>query len=335
MNRAANLWRSTPTERAEWAAKAHAICIEDELARRGFDYWVKPRHNNFGAPCPMCGGTDRFSVSTKKQLFFCRGCTAKGDVIDLVRVLDGVGYLDAITYLAGAASQRTDCSISKQPPPASKQPNEEAERQRKINAARGIWQRRRPIAGTVAEHYLRLRGLSMDEDLSHCIGFDPEAHWREMPNDPASALLRVPCLLAVYRLIDTDEIVAVQKTRLAGNASKIGRRFNGCPKGAVIKIDRDEEVTMGLVIGEGLETCLSGRMMGLRPCWALGSAHAIENLPLLPGIEGLHILREHDAANERAFQACAGRWHAAGHEVVSAWPEVGKDANDELRSAPS
>src|SRR3954453_2474967 len=41
---------------------------------------------------------------------------------------------------------------------------------------------------------------------------------------------------------------------------------------SAIKLDPDEDVTSGLVIGEGLETTLSARQVGLRPAWALGSA---------------------------------------------------------------
>jgi Protein of unknown function (DUF2786)/Zinc-binding domain of primase-helicase len=52
--------------------RARAIRIEDELARRGLPFWTKPRHNNLGQPCPMCGGRDRFSVNIRKQVFFCR-----------------------------------------------------------------------------------------------------------------------------------------------------------------------------------------------------------------------------------------------------------------------
>jgi phage/plasmid primase-like uncharacterized protein len=97
------MWNNASPERSEWASKAHAVRLEDELARRGFPFWTKPRHSNIGAPCPACGGTDRFSVNVKKQVFFCRGCNAAGDVINLVQALDGVGYLDAIKTLAGEA----------------------------------------------------------------------------------------------------------------------------------------------------------------------------------------------------------------------------------------
>jgi hypothetical protein len=317
-----HMWTQGPPDRAAWAAKAHSVRVEDELARRGFDYWTKPRHSNIGQPCPMCGGTDRFSANTKKQVFNCRGCDAKGDVIALVQALDGVGYLDAIATLAGAAPGRIEHSIPKQSSPTTKQLDEKAERQRKISVARGIWQRRRPITGTLAEHYLRLRGLDIDGDHLRYMGFDPEAAWREVPNDPASPLLRVPCLLSVYRDIHTDEIVAVQKTRLAPDSSKLGRRFNGCPKRAAIKIDPDENVTMGLAIGEGLETCLSARALGFRPVWATGSAGGIEAFPALDGVESLTVLLEHDesGANAKAVQACADRWIAAGKEVFSADP---------------
>jgi DNA primase len=56
--------------------------IEAELARRGIT--LKRTSEGFAGPCPRCGGTDRFSVSTRKQVFNCRGCRGKGDVIDLV-----------------------------------------------------------------------------------------------------------------------------------------------------------------------------------------------------------------------------------------------------------
>jgi putative DNA primase/helicase len=227
----------------------------------------------------------------------------------------------------------------------SKQPvDDEADRQRKINAARGIWQRCRPIPGTLAEHYLRLRGLDIDEDHLRYMGFDPEAFWREVPNDPASPLLRVPCLLAAFRDIQSDEIVAVQKTRLAADSSKLGRRFNGSPKNSVIKIDPDENVTMGLVIGEGLETCLSARALGFRPVWATGTAGSvgadgvgkggIAGFPVLDGVECLSLLLERDdnGANAKAIEACTRQWLAAGKQVFYAEPpEDCGDVNDALQ----
>ena len=102
--------------------------------------------------------------------------------------------------------------------------------------------------------------------------------------------------------------------------------------GGAIKLDPDEDVTQGICIGEGVETTLSGRQMGLWPAWSLVSTGGISNFPILPGTEGLHIFAENDAngASAKAVEACARRWYEAGRDVFVITPDVG-DLNDELR----
>jgi hypothetical protein len=50
---------------------------------------------------------------------------------------------------------------------------------------------------------------------------------------------------------------------------------------------------------------------------------------MLPGIEALTVVVDHDRAGLDAFNAVAARWVAAGREVIE-WlpPEHGKDIND-------
>jgi hypothetical protein len=108
--------------------------------------------------------------------------------------------------------------------------------------------------------------------------------------------------------------------------------------GAAIKLDPDEEVTQGLHIGEGLESCLSARKWGLRPVWALGSAGAIANFPLVAGIESISVLGERkgdgsiDRANRDAANAVADRYQAAGLEMFLVEYPIG-DLNDALKKA--
>jgi putative DNA primase/helicase len=64
----------------------------------------------------------------------------------------------------------------------------------------------------------------------------------------------------------------------------------GAAGGTAVKLDPDPCVTLGLVVGEGVETCLSARQLGLKPVWALGSVGAIRAVPVLSGIEALTIL---------------------------------------------
>jgi hypothetical protein len=104
----------------------------------------------------------------------------------------------------------------------------------------------------------------------------------------------------------------------------------GRAKGAAIKLSPDEDVTLGLHVGEGIESTLSFMMAGYAPAWALGSAGAIEALSVLPGIESLTIFTENDKAGDRAADVCEGRWLDAGREVFLATPRHG-DGNDILK----
>jgi len=190
--------------------------------------------------------------------------------------------------------------------------------------ARRIWRDSVDIAGSLAEAYLNSRRLELDtgEDWLRVLRFHPSCPFGSE---------RAPAMIALMRDILTDEPRCIQRTRLTSDGSKVDRQMLGPAKGVAIKIDPDADVTHGLCIGEGLETCLSGRLMGLQPAWALGSAGAIASFPVLPGINGLHIFGELDknGANERAIKECSQRWLSDGHEILVAWPKAGGDLNDE------
>jgi putative DNA primase/helicase len=90
----------------QWVVKARSVPIEDEIARRG----IKLRGKiECCGPCPQCGGTDRFAVNIRKQVFNCRGCGGQGDVIALVKFLDNVDFKGACETLTGepAPDQKT------------------------------------------------------------------------------------------------------------------------------------------------------------------------------------------------------------------------------------
>lgn len=148
-------------------------------------------------------------------------------------------------------------------------------------------------------------------------------------------------MVCLVRRIAANEPQAIHRTALSPDGIEIrrnGKTFRmslGPVSGGAVKIDPDEAVTMGLCIGEGVETCLAGRQMEphLRPVWSLINTGGIASFPVVPGIEGLHIFREHDATNKRAAMACAGRWHEAGRDVFHVYPEIGSDLNDELLEA--
>jgi Protein of unknown function (DUF3631) len=83
-----------------WVAKARSVRIENECGRRGIKFDGHNRSERCG-PCPKCGGEDRFAINTKKQVFNCRGCGARGDTIDLVQFLDDSDLAHACETLTG------------------------------------------------------------------------------------------------------------------------------------------------------------------------------------------------------------------------------------------
>lgn len=197
----------------------------------------------------------------------------------------------------------------------------------RIAAALRIWDEARDPRGSAVEAYLRSRALGLEDGMAGAVlRFHPALRF-----EGATA----PAMVALYRDVRSDEPCGIHRTFLGPGGRKLGRKMLGRAKAAAIKLDADDTVSLGLTIGEGIETVLSGRIAGFRPGWAQGSAGAISDFPVLPGIDCLTILGETDdcGANEKAGQACARRWLDAGAEVQIIRPRRRGDLNDVLREA--
>jgi Toprim domain len=190
--------------------------------------------------------------------------------------------------------------------------------------ARALWQESKPILATIAESYLARRGVL---DVSRKI--DPSAI-RFHPSCPYGRY-RYPCLLALMSDVLSNEPRAILRTALTTAGEKIGRMALGPKSGTAIKLTADSDVTLGLVVGEGLETVLSAMRLGFRPAWALGDAGNVRHFPVLSGIECLTIIVDNDenGTGQRAALECSKRWTNAGREVFRIIPDrCGDDIND-------
>lgn len=208
---------------------------------------------------------------------------------------------------------------------------DEADEARRIARAATLWGEGRDPRGTLVEVYLAGRSLDLpDEVAGEALRFHPACPWRD---EATGATIRVPAMIAAMRCVLTDELRAIHRTRLDREGRKLGRRMLGPSAGCAVKLDADDAVTGGLVVGEGIETCLAARQLGFAPAWAMGSAAAIGMLPVLAGVEAVTLLSETDdaGANERAVDACAARWHEAGREVVIITPARAGDMLDVLQ----
>jgi putative DNA primase/helicase len=207
----------------------------------------------------------------------------------------------------------------------------EEKRRQRIERARENWDASVSPLRTIVEVYLwRERHLNLESDVAgSVIRYHPECPWKDKLT---GRILRVPCMVAAMRDVQSNEIVAIQRTRLSPVGQKIDRRMLGPAAGAAIKLDGEDAVTHGLAIGEGVETAMTARQLGLRPTWALGSSEPIKSFPVLAGIESLTILAERCPASAEAIEACGRRWCAAGREVLVNRPIVRKDLNDSWRA---
>jgi DNA polymerase I-like protein with 3'-5' exonuclease and polymerase domains len=182
-----------------------------------------------------------------------------------------------------------------------------------------LWSEAKPIGGTLAEEYLaKVRGIdisALPPDIGETLRFHPRCPFG--PNN------RVPCLVALYRDVVTNDPAGIHRIALtpdvfAGGEVKrwmLGRWSNG-PR--VIKL---WPAAKHLYCGEGIETVLAaatkvkdqGQLM--QPAWAAGPEGNIGKLPIIPEVKELSLLVDHGAAGEQATAACRLVWHTAGRKV--------------------
>jgi hypothetical protein len=199
----------------------------------------------------------------------------------------------------------------------------------RIGLAFTLWNEAVNPRGTVAENYLKSRALQLPPELAgRVLRFHPRCPWRD---EDAGRTLRLPCLLAAFTSITDGKVTGIHRIRLDRPKrlpKSERRRMLGVVQGAAVMFDtvRDGK----LAIGEGIETCLAGRQLGLGPCWALGSVGAISFFPIIEGVRHLIVFAETGAASEQAIRLCGGRWRRAGRRVQVVRPAIGDDLNDVL-----
>jgi hypothetical protein len=90
-----------------------------------------------------------------------------------------------------------------------------------------------------------------------------------------------------------------------------------------------------LMVGEGIETCLSAMQAAGLPAWAALSTSGLRSLVLPNTTRDVIVLADADAAGEMTARACALRWSEEGRRVRIARPPEGFDFNDLLNCRPS
>lgn len=253
--------------------------------------------------------------------FHCYGCGAHGSALDWLMRVEGITQDMALQTLQTWSGPRTQ--------PVDD--NAAAEKARRMLAlAAEIWNAAGPIAGTLAKRYLietRKLELAGLPDISAVLRFHPQC--------PFNGGDRYPCLVALFRDVETDAPAGIHRIALTGDAQKIDRRMLGSwPAPRAIKLWPAGRI---LVAGEGIETVLAAASRcsfqgaPLHPAWAMASKYNLERLPPVASVERLIVLADNDvnAQGQAAARACALTWHQTGRDVVVLMPrQPDSDFND-------
>jgi len=198
-------------------------------------------------------------------------------------------------------------------------------------AARRLWAISQPISGTLAESYLRGRGI---DDLAGTgfLRFHPRCWYRPCADNAPDTRQAWPALIAGIRDV-SGALTGVHRTWLdPTGAAKAPiatpRRAMGHLLGNGVWMGTCTDV---LVAGEGIETMLSLRqVLPKLPMIAALSANHLSALVLPKMLRRLYIALDADAAGRRAGRTLADKAIAAGIEVLPLSPLNG-DFNDDLR----
>ena len=127
---------------------------------------------------------------------------------------------------------------------------------------------------------------------------------------------------------------AIHRTFLAPDGSgkapvKPAKMMLGPCRGGAVRLGNPKTV---LMVGEGIETCLSAMQATNYPAWAALSVAGLKALHLPAEVREVIVLADGDKAGEAAALECAQRWSGEGRRARIARAPLGQDFNDVLRS---
>lgn len=162
---------------------------------------LKKSGANYMACCPFHKEkSPSFSVSPQKQFYHCFGCGAHGSAIGFVMEHQGMGFTEAVHYLADRVGM-TVPHVSGSPP---EQRSERKKQQQQLESAldrAAAFYRSQLERSPEAQHYLQQRGLSADIIERYGIGYAP-AGWQ--PLAQAFSPYPAPALLENGLTVDKD-----------------------------------------------------------------------------------------------------------------------------------
>ena len=195
-------------------------------------------------------------------------------------------------------------------------------------AARRLFAMSQPIHGTIAETYLRKRGITALHGTGN-LRFHPRCYYRP---DELEATETWPAMIAAVTDL-SGRITGAHRTWLAPDGSDKApidtqRKAMGELIGHAVRFGIPGDV---MAAGEGIESVLSLRQVipGMSMAAALSAAHLAAIL-FPETLRRLYIVRDNDPAGNGARDSLIERASAVGIEAITLSPTFG-DFNEDLR----
>ena len=189
----------------------------------------------------------------------------------------------------------------------------------------------RPVPGTLAETYLRGRGITARLSWPS-LRFHPACYYRPEDDGPRQ---NWPALLCVVTDLD-GKLTGLQRTWLARDGRRKAplpdpRRAMGHLLGNAVRFGKPLDI---MAAGEGIETVLS--LLSLFPALPMAAGLSAAHLSAIlfpPSLRRLYVLRDNDAAGDCAEERLTERCREADIECRVLKPD-GKDLNIDVRDDP-
>ncbi|WP_341325923.1 primase-helicase zinc-binding domain-containing protein [Methylotuvimicrobium sp. KM2] len=262
------------------------------------------------APCPACGGKDRFRFDNKdgRGTFYCSNCGA-GDGFTLLQKVNDWTFSECAKEIEKIVGK---CSATQ----SDVKPKQATNEQRLKRIHSGL---KRITRDDAVWRYLKGRGI--DILPKNDVFFHPAIdYWHR---DDAGKPVKVgtfPAMVSVMRNLD-DEVCTYHVTYLTDE----GQKISGYPAkkmmpiikplpGASIRLGGQGEM---VGISEGIETALAAQQLEGYPCWAAANAVLMEQVQVPSYIGAVVIYPDEDASftGQAAAYALAKRLKAEGKTV--------------------
>ena len=203
--------------------------------------------------------------------------------------------------------------------------------------ARRLFSMGKPLHGTLADAYLRQRGI-LRASAHAALRFHPSCYYRDLVSGTTTSY---PALIAAVT-DGSGMITGVQRTYLAasglipegGGKAPVDdpRRALGRLLGNAVRFRMPVNAPVPVIVaGEGLETMLSlSHVMPDMPLVAALTANHLAAFRFPPGGVRLYIAADADAAGRHGIEVLSRRAQVAGILPLVIEPELG-DFNDDLR----